>query len=150
MMVTSHKLLAFNWFSTEIDLFIRPEIFHIFYGWSYSVLPWENNFDSNKIFCMREGLYEVRYKKQVMEFKGSIFRRNTAKNTAISPNFLVRKFYGKTVSAKSEIMRKLCLSTKLPHQEIRWNYGIFCSGCSICEPMDILGFENSDINRVSN
>ena len=24
-------------------------------------------------------------------------------------------------------MRKLCLSTKFPHQEIRWNYGILCS-----------------------
>ena len=24
-------------------------------------------------------------------------------------------------------MRKLCLSTKYPHQEIRWNYGIFRS-----------------------
>ena len=24
-----------------------------------------------------------------------------------------------------ETMRKLCLSTKFPHQEIKWNYGIF-------------------------
>ena len=36
----------------------------------------------------------------------------TAKNTVISPNFLVWK---------------LCLSTKFLHQEIRWNYGIFHS-----------------------
>ena len=28
----------------------------------------------------------------------------------------------------SETMRKLCLSAKFPHQEIRWNYGIFRSG----------------------
>ena len=27
----------------------------------------------------------------------------------------------------TETMRKVCLSTKFPHQEIRWNYGIFCS-----------------------
>ena len=33
-----------------------------------------------------------------------------------------------TDTAKSpETMRKLCLSTKFPHQEIRWNYGIFRS-----------------------
>ena len=36
----------------------------------------------------------------------------TGKNTVISPNFLVWK---------------LCLSAKFPHQEIRWNYGIFTS-----------------------
>ena len=31
------------------------------------------------------------------------------------------------VSCESpETMRKLCLSTKFPHYEIRWNYGIFC------------------------
>ena len=27
----------------------------------------------------------------------------------------------------SETMRKLCLSEKFPHQEIRWNYGILSS-----------------------
>ena len=26
-----------------------------------------------------------------------------------------------------ETIRKMCLSTKFPHQEIRWNYGVFCS-----------------------
>ena len=35
---------------------------------------------------------------------------DTAKNTVISLDFLVWK---------------LCLSAKLPHQEIKWNYGIF-------------------------
>ena len=35
----------------------------------------------------------------------------TTKNTVISPHFMVRK---------------LCLSSKFPHHEIRWNYGIFC------------------------
>ena len=30
-------------------------------------------------------------------------------------------------SESSETMRKLCLSTKFPHQEIRWSYGIFRS-----------------------
>ena len=28
----------------------------------------------------------------------------------------------------SETMRKLCLSTKCPHHEVRWNYGILRSG----------------------
>ena len=50
----------------------------------------------------------------------------TVKNSAISPNFLVGKFCGKAqfriVSGTSpETMRKLCLSTKFLHQEIRWN-----------------------------
>ena len=54
---------------------------------------------------------------------------NTAENTLISwcGNFVKRHSF-RIVPCKSlETMRKLCLSTKLPHQEIRWNYGIFCS-----------------------
>ena len=48
--------------------------------------------------------------------------------TAVSPNYLVHKFCGKTqfshiVSGELvETIRKLCLSKKLPHQKIRWNY----------------------------
>ena len=54
----------------------------------------------------------------------------TAKNAVLSPNFLVWKFCGKAqfriVSGESpKTMRKLCLSIKFPHQEIRWKYGIF-------------------------
>ena len=40
------------------------------------------------------------------------------------------KFCGKAQFPQSdspETMRKLCLSTKFPHQEIRWNYGILRS-----------------------
>ena len=44
-------------------------------------------------------------------------------NTVISPNSLVWKFCGNS----SKTMRKLCLSTKFPHQEIKWNYSIFRS-----------------------
>ena len=34
----------------------------------------------------------------------------------------------RTVSGESpKTVRKLCVSTKLPHHKIRWNYGIFCS-----------------------
>ena len=33
-----------------------------------------------------------------------------------------------TAKNPPETMRKLCLSTKFPHHEIRWNYGIFRSG----------------------
>ena len=43
-------------------------------------------------------------------YRGNMY--STAKNTVISPDFLVWK---------------LCLSAKLPHQEIRWNYDIFRS-----------------------
>ena len=54
---------------------------------------------------------------------------STAKNTVIPPSFLVWKFCGKVqfLHCKAQLMRKLCLSTKFPHQEIRWNYGIFHS-----------------------
>ena len=41
----------------------------------------------------------------------------TAKNTVLPPNFLW----------KGTVMRKLCLSTKFPRQETRWNYVVFCS-----------------------
>ena len=38
-----------------------------------------------------------------------------------------------TVKGNSpETMRKLCLSTKFSHQEIRWNFGIFPSGNYHC------------------
>ena len=42
---------------------------------------------------------------------------STAKNTLISPNFLVGEFCGK--EQFSQTMRKLFLSTKFPHQQIR-------------------------------
>ena len=58
---------------------------------------------------------------------------NTAKNTVITPDFLVWKLCGKAQFPHSfrrfaHNYAKLCLSAKFPHQEIRWNYGIFCSG----------------------
>ena len=61
---------------------------------------------------------------------------NTAKNIVISPDFLVWKFWERhsfrIVSGESsETMWKLCLSTKFPHHEIKWNYGIFRSVSSI-------------------
>ena len=50
-----------------------------------------------------------------------IVEGNTAKNTVNSPNSMGWKLSGKTVSAK------LCLSTIIPHWEIRWNCGVFYS-----------------------
>ena len=52
-------------------------------------------------------------------------------NAAISPNFLVWKICGRhrfgLVSGNlPETMRTLCLSTKFPHQEIRWDYDMLC------------------------
>ena len=63
-------------------------------------------------FCVKSVLREVFY------------LRYTAKNTVISPNFWCRNFVERNsfriVSGDSpETMRKLCLSTKFPHQEIR-------------------------------
>ena len=63
------------------------------------------------------------------------FIHYTAKNIVISPNFLcgnfVERHIFRIVSGDSpETMRELCLSTKFPHQEIRCNYGIFCSAIS--------------------
>ena len=45
---------------------------------------------------------------------------------------MVWKFCGKaqfpySLGESPETLRKLCLSTKIPHQEIRWNYGILRS-----------------------
>ena len=58
---------------------------------------------------------------------------NTAKNIVISRNFLCGNFVKRSSFLKvsgdsSETMRKLCLSSKFPHQEIRWNYGILRNG----------------------
>ena len=56
----------------------------------------------------------------------------TAKNTVISPDFLQwnfaeRHIFRIVLDDLPETMRKLCLSAKFPHQEIKWNYRIFCS-----------------------
>ena len=41
---------------------------------------------------------------------------------------MVWKFCGKAFCGiYFETMQKMCLSTKFPHQEIKWNYGILCS-----------------------
>ena len=57
------------------------------------------------------------------DFQHYLLLSYTAKNTVISPDSLVWKFCGNS----SKTMWKLCLSTKFPHQEIKWNYSIFRS-----------------------
>ena len=57
---------------------------------------------------------------------------NTAKNTVISPNFLVWKFCGKVQFLNhfgrfSRNYAETVPSHKIPHQEIRWNYAFFAS-----------------------
>ena len=68
------------------------------------------------------------------KFFNKTFAGGTVKNTVISPNAV--KFCGSFVERHSfcivlgqlhKTMCKVCLSTKFPHQEIRWNYGVFCS-----------------------
>ena len=54
----------------------------------------------------------------------------SAKNTVISTNFLVWKFYGNAEFPHSfgwfaRNYAKLCLFTKFPHQEIRWKLRYF-------------------------
>ena len=56
----------------------------------------------------------------------------TAQNAVISPNFLAWKFVERysfriDLGKSPETMRKLCLSTKFPHQKIRCSYGILRS-----------------------
>ena len=63
----------------------------------------------------------------VIKYSFACGQSNTAKNTIISPNFLMWKFWK---SPGVEILRKLCVSTKFLRQEIRRNYGGFCSGTS--------------------
>ena len=59
-----------------------------------------------------------------------LFIDSTAKNPVISPNFLVRKFVERhrfhIVSGDSPVAETVPFH-KIPHQEIRWNYGIFHS-----------------------
>ena len=63
----------------------------------------------------------------------------TMENTAIPPNFLECKF-----CESPETLQKLCLLTKCPHQEIRWNYGILRTGIILCrnQSFDLLGESN--------
>ena len=54
--------------------------------------------------------------------------------------------------------QKLCLSTKFPHQEIKWNYGILYSGCAktfkntlLCSKEDVAityrySYNNDNVN----
>ena len=49
-----------------------------------------------------------------------------------------------TVSESPETMRKLCLSAKFPHQEIRWNYGTLRS-VSASIPTKVLQIITKDI-----
>ena len=42
-------------------------------------------------------------------------------------NFVERQRFHIVLGDSPETMRKLCLSTKFPHQEIRWKYGILCT-----------------------
>ena len=53
--------------------------------------------------------------------------KNTAQSTEVSSNLLMWKFYGHAQFSQSfgrnwsETLPELCISTKFPHQEIRWN-----------------------------
>ena len=54
----------------------------------------------------------------------------TAWNTVISISSLVWRFCRNIVSGESpKTLQKLCVSTKFPHQEIRWSFGILRSEC---------------------
>ena len=41
-------------------------------------------------------------------------------------NFVERHLFRRVSGKSTETLRKLRLSTKFPHQEIRWNFGIAC------------------------
>ena len=42
-------------------------------------------------------------------------------------NFVERLSFRRVSGESPKTLRKLCLSTKFPHQLIRWNFGILCS-----------------------
>lgn len=49
--ITNHKLLFFNWFITELDVFVEPEYFHIFdlfKCWPVHFCP---DFDAKPYWC---------------------------------------------------------------------------------------------------
>ena len=66
---------------------------------------------------------------------------STTKIIVILPNFQVLKFCGKAQfpHIARESIRKLCLTTKCPHQEIRWNWVFFCGDCLLGSKNGILG-----------
>ena len=78
--------------------------------------------------------WELLSTKQKKKKISSIYRRNeyrtTALNTVLSPNFLVWKFCG-NAQFLQRISRN-CAETvrfrKIPHSEIRQNFGISCCG----------------------
>ena len=43
-------------------------------------------------------------------------------------NIVERHSFRRVSGESHETLRKLCLSAKFPHQEIRWNFSILCSG----------------------
>ena len=97
----SHKMKFFNWYNFNWN--------SMKYGDCQVSLCWT-------AFLVFLTVYEGLLRKSPNAF--------TAKNTVISPDFLVWKFCGK---AQFPHMRKLCLSAKYPHHEISWNYDVFCS-----------------------
>ena len=109
---------------------------------SCSMLPWESKFDSNKVFWMKEVLHKLLYKKEVIEFKGSVFWRMRHLRTSHYTKKM--KFSIKNFSSKCD---QICsfprIWSHLPDKSLtETSFFVQCPG--------ILWSENSDIIRITN
>ena len=59
-------------------------------------------------------------------------------------NFAERHSFCIVSGDSPETIRKMCLSAKFPHQEIRWNYGIFRSVMADEKPNKLQGTMNNE------
>ena len=63
-------------------------------------------------------------------------------------NFVERNSFHIVSGDSLEAMRKLFLSTKFPHQEIKWNYVFFCSAIELSEERIFISENHADINQL--
>ena len=79
-------------------------------------------------WVMRSSETDIVFEKQVLKkFLPTLQKIPQFHLISWCGNFVERHSLCTVLCDSPETMRKLRLSTKLPYQEIRWNYSIFCS-----------------------
>ena len=110
-------------FFSFLSLFRRSFIFYFVFQFCKccfrfirNIAPLENNFLS------------LLTAKNVFSFSTTLCKMSQLHLISWRGNFAERHSFRIILGDSPETMRKLCLSGKFLHQEIRWNYGIFRSG----------------------
>ena len=79
-------------------------------------------------WVMRSSEIDIFFEKQVLKkFLPTLQKIPQFHQISWCGNFVERHSLRTVLCDSPETMQKLRLSTKLPYQEIRWNYSIFCS-----------------------